>query len=85
MKIVIKNGRVINPASRTDDALDILIENDMIADISRGIAVRDDYGVIDAGGCLVAEGTPEQVAGVEGSATCAFLPHPQPLPPSRWH
>ncbi len=56
MKIVIKNGRVINPASRTDDALDILIENDMIADISRGIAVRDDYGVIDAGGCLVLPG-----------------------------
>ncbi len=56
MKIVIKNGRLIDPASRTDDALDILIEDDRIADISRGIPVRDDYGVIDAGGCLVLPG-----------------------------
>ncbi len=56
MKIVIKNGRVIDPASRSDDALDILIEDDKIADISRGISVRDDYGVIDAAGCLVLPG-----------------------------
>ncbi len=56
MKIVIKNGRVIDPASRTDDALDILIEDDSIADISRGIPVRDGCGVIDAGGCLVLPG-----------------------------
>ncbi|MBP7735011.1 MAG: dihydroorotase [Spirochaetes bacterium] len=56
MKIAIKNGRVIDPASRTDDTLDILIEDETIADISRGIAVRDDYGVIDAGGCLVLPG-----------------------------
>jgi len=56
LKIVIKNGRVIDPASRTDDALDILIEDDSIADISRGIPVRDGCGVIDAGGCLVLPG-----------------------------
>jgi dihydroorotase len=56
LKIVIKNGRVIDPASRTDDTLDILIEDDSIADISRGISVRDGYGVIDAGGCLVLPG-----------------------------
>ena len=56
MKIVIKNGRVIDPASRTDDTLDILIEDDSIADISRGISVRDGYGVTDAGGCLVLPG-----------------------------
>ncbi len=56
MKIVIKNGRIIDPASRTDDALDILIEDDTIADISCGISVQDGYGVIDAGGCLVLPG-----------------------------
>lgn len=56
MKIVIKNGRVIDPASKTDDTLDLLIEDDTIADISRGISVREGYGVIDAAGCLVLPG-----------------------------
>jgi dihydroorotase len=56
LKIVIKNGRVIDPASKVDEALDVLIEDDTIADISHNIAARDDYGVIDASGCLVLPG-----------------------------
>lgn len=56
MKIAIKNGRLIDPASKIDDTTDILIEDDRIADISRGISVKDDYGVIDAAGCLVLPG-----------------------------
>ena len=56
MRIVIKNGRVVDPASRVDEELDLLIENDRIADLSRNIAVRDDYGVIDAKGRLVLPG-----------------------------
>jgi dihydroorotase len=56
LKIVIKNGRVIDPASKVDEVLDVLIEDDTIADISRNITARDDYGVIDAAGCLVLPG-----------------------------
>ncbi|OHD67758.1 MAG: dihydroorotase [Spirochaetes bacterium RBG_16_49_21] len=56
MKIAIKNGRVVDPASRTDDLLDVLIEDDTIADIAPGIPVRDGCGVIDASGCIVLPG-----------------------------
>ncbi len=56
MKIVIKNGRLIDPASKTDGALDLLVEDDRIADIAPKITARSDYGVIDAAGCLVLPG-----------------------------
>ncbi|MBN2161072.1 MAG: dihydroorotase [Spirochaetes bacterium] len=56
MKIAIKNGRVIDPASKTDKALDVLIEDDRIVEIARKIPVRDDFGVINAAGCLVMPG-----------------------------
>lgn len=56
MKIVIKSGRIIDPVSRTDEILDLLIEDDKISDISRNITVHDDYGVINAGGLLVLPG-----------------------------
>lgn len=56
MKIVIKNGRLVDPASKTDEQFDLLIENEKIADIARKIRVKDDYGVIDAAGCLVLPG-----------------------------
>jgi len=56
LKIVIKNGRLIDPASKTDEPYDLLIENDTIADIGKKIRVKDDYGVIDASGCLVLPG-----------------------------
>jgi dihydroorotase len=56
LKIVIKHGRIIDPVSRTDEILDLLIEDDKISDISRKIIVRDDYGVIKADGLLVLPG-----------------------------
>jgi dihydroorotase len=56
LKIVIKNGRLLDPSSRVDEELDILIEDEKVADISKKIKVRNDYGVIDAGGCLVLPG-----------------------------
>jgi dihydroorotase len=56
MKIVIKKGRIIDPASKTDDILDLLIEDDHIAQIDRSIRIREGYGVIDAAGCLVLPG-----------------------------
>src|SRR6056297_642219 len=56
MKIVIKNGRLIDPASGTDDTLDILIDNDRIAKIAKSIPVPDDAGTINADGLLVLPG-----------------------------
>jgi dihydroorotase len=56
LKIVIKNGRVIDPASRRDERLDVLIEDEVISATTRDIAVRDDFGVIDAEGMLVLPG-----------------------------
>jgi len=56
MKIVIKNGRVIDPASGTDEELDVLISDDLIEEIRKDITVDEDAGVIDASGCLVLPG-----------------------------
>ncbi len=56
MKIVIKNGRVVDPASKTDGLLDILIEDDRIAAIAADIPVEDGEGVIDAAGLVVLPG-----------------------------
>lgn len=56
MKIVIKNGRLIDPASKTDGMLDVLVEDDRIADIAPGMKAKNDDGVIDAAGCLVLPG-----------------------------
>jgi len=56
MKIVIKNGRVIDPASETDEVLDLLIEDDRIVAVEKDISVNDGDGVIEATGLLVLPG-----------------------------
>jgi len=56
MKIVIKNGRVIDPASETDEVLDLLIEDDRIVAVEKDISVNDGDGVIEASGLLVLPG-----------------------------
>lgn len=55
MKLLIKNGRVIDPASNTDQVLDVLVEEEKIARIQSGIEEAADQ-VIDAGGCFVMPG-----------------------------
>jgi dihydroorotase len=55
MSILIKNGRMIDPASKFDGKKDILIENNIIAKIADTIDAKADT-VIDAGGCLVVPG-----------------------------
>lgn len=56
MAIIIKNGRMIDPASGTDDRLDLMIEGDRITDIIRDASPSADDRVIDAEGCLVLPG-----------------------------
>ncbi|NLB40652.1 MAG: dihydroorotase, partial [Clostridiales bacterium] len=55
MKILIKNGRVIDPASKSDAVKDILIENGTIMSIEDTIFQEADE-VIDASGKIVAPG-----------------------------
>lgn len=55
MKLLIKNGRVVDPASDLDDTLDILIEKGKIVDLRPQIRVED-AKVIDASRLVVAPG-----------------------------
>jgi dihydroorotase len=56
MGIVIKNGRLIDPASKTDDKLDIVIEKNIIKDIAHNLHPADGDEIIDAKGSLVLPG-----------------------------
>lgn len=56
MGILIKNGRVIDPASGTDDKLDIVISDNKIKDIAKNLSPVSGDEVIDARGALVTPG-----------------------------
>ncbi|GAB5495451.1 MAG: dihydroorotase [Phycisphaerales bacterium] len=53
--ILIRGGRVIDPASGTDDTLDVLIEGERITRIAKGIDAGNSQ-VIDASGLIVSPG-----------------------------
>lgn len=55
MKLLIKNGRVIDPSSRTDESLDLLLEKGRIVDIKTKIKT-DSAKVIDASRLVIAPG-----------------------------
>jgi dihydroorotase len=55
MKILIKNGRVIDPANNLDEVTDILVENSKIAKVARSIQ-NNAAQVIDAAGKIVLPG-----------------------------
>ena len=55
MKRLIKNGRVVDPASGTDEILDILLEGPVIAAVGKKIAAKG-AEVLDAAGLVVAPG-----------------------------
>ena len=57
MKILIKNGHVIDPANGRDEELDILINDGVIAEVGKSIATDDfELEVIDASGLVVTPG-----------------------------
>lgn len=56
MSILIKNGRVLNPATNTDQILDILTEGGHIAEIGESIDTSKAEQIIDATGCYVMPG-----------------------------
>ncbi|HEV2287879.1 MAG TPA: dihydroorotase [Candidatus Acidoferrales bacterium] len=53
--LLIKNGRVIDPTSKTDSHADVLIDKGKIAKIGAGISAGDAV-VLDAANCIVAPG-----------------------------
>ncbi|MBU1726844.1 MAG: dihydroorotase [Candidatus Omnitrophica bacterium] len=55
MKILIKNGRVIDPANKVDEALDILVEDSKIAQVAKDIKAEAET-VIDASAMIVMPG-----------------------------
>ncbi|MEK6710387.1 MAG: dihydroorotase [Nitrospinota bacterium] len=56
MPLLVKGGRVIDPASGTDEALDLLIEGGRVARRGRGLAAPKGAEVLDAKGLVVAPG-----------------------------
>ncbi len=55
MRILIKNGQIINPATGTNEILDLLIEDKLVVKMEAGITEEADR-VVDAAGCLVMPG-----------------------------
>ena len=53
--LLIKNGRVLDPASKTDSVHDVLLDGDRISKIAAGISAPD-AEVFDATGMIVAPG-----------------------------
>ncbi len=53
--LLIKNGRVIDPVSKTDSHADVLVDKGKIAKIGAGISAADAV-VLDAANCIVAPG-----------------------------
>jgi dihydroorotase len=53
--LLIKNGRVIDPASKTDAKLDVLIERDHVVKIAPSISAPN-AEIFDASSCVVAPG-----------------------------
>jgi len=55
MKLLIKYGRLIDPASKTDDEFDILIADGKISKVDKNIK-KDDAQLINAKDCIVVPG-----------------------------
>lgn len=55
MKLMLKGGRVINPAKKFDDICDVLIEDGKIKLIGKDLQVKD-IEIINAAGCIVTPG-----------------------------
>ena len=55
MKILIRNGRVLDPATKKDGIYDVLIENGIIKEIEKDL-IAEAADIIDATGCFVMPG-----------------------------
>lgn len=57
MKLYIKNGRVINPATKQDAVLDVVVEGERILQVGDSLQKEEEADVVvDASGCFVMPG-----------------------------
>ncbi len=56
MNILIRNGRIIDPASGTDKKADLIVSDGKIAETGENLKSSGDCRVLDASGCLVTPG-----------------------------
>lgn len=54
--LLIKNARVVDPVSQTDEPLDVLVDGKVIKEVAKTIAATDAMQVIDATGLVLAPG-----------------------------
>jgi dihydroorotase len=54
--LVLRGGRVIDPAAERDEVADVLVEDGRIAAVGREVATPPDASVIDVGGLIVTPG-----------------------------
>lgn len=54
--LLIQNGRVIDPANNIDDILDLMVCEDRIAAVGKGLTPKEGMRVIDASGMVVCPG-----------------------------
>ncbi len=56
MKLLIRNGRVVDPSQGLDEGMDVLIEDGEIAAIDERLEVEGEHETLDAAGLVVAPG-----------------------------
>src|SRR3990167_6031028 len=56
MKLLIKNGHLVDPKNRRDGRFDLLIENRKVRDVLKPGSKITDAQMIDAKGCIVSPG-----------------------------
>ena len=56
MSLLIKNGRIVDPITKTDEVLDLLLENGKIVKKSRNIRKKSGIEILDASNLIVCPG-----------------------------
>ncbi len=56
MKLLIRNGRVVDPSQGLDEGMDVLVEDGTISQVGERLEVQGQHEVLDAAGLVVAPG-----------------------------
>ena len=54
--MLLKNGYLIDPASNTDELMDIRVENGTIVELGKDLSAKDEEEILDLSGLTVAPG-----------------------------
>ena len=55
-RLLIRNGRVVDPSQRLDNGMDVLLENGVVASLAERLEAPDGCAVLDAAGLVVTPG-----------------------------